>query len=112
YESYVEQLIDRPSRTESRIIPAVYRLEERQELVTPARTEWVTVPATWRTVASFYAAAPDALGGVRLATRGGRLLVANGTGGSVSLTEYTDFDHPPLSLPPTDPARAFGVFVG
>ena len=69
-------------------------------------------PATWRPVASFYAAAPDALGGVRLAARGGRLLVANGTGGSVSLTEYTDFDHPPLSLPPTDPARAFGVFVG
>jgi len=61
YESYVEQLIDRPSRTESRIIPAVYRLEERQELVTPARTERVTVPATWRTVTETVVVRPESI---------------------------------------------------
>ncbi len=50
YENYVEQIIDRPARTETRIIPAVYGEELRQVLVREERTEYITLPATYRTV--------------------------------------------------------------
>jgi hypothetical protein len=50
YESYTEQIIDIPGRTETRVIPAVYGEEVRQVLVREERVEYITVPATYRTV--------------------------------------------------------------
>ncbi|MDB5469857.1 MAG: hypothetical protein JWR84_1417 [Caulobacter sp.] len=50
YESYVEQIIDRPGRVETRVIPAVYGEEVQQLLVREERTEYITLPATYRTV--------------------------------------------------------------
>lgn len=50
YEAFVEQILDRPGRTETRVIPAVYRDEVRRELVRAERVESVTVPAAYRTV--------------------------------------------------------------
>lgn len=50
YESYSEQIIDSPSRVETRVIPAVYGEEVQQVLVREERTEYITVPATYRTV--------------------------------------------------------------
>lgn len=49
YEDFLEQVIDRPGRTERRVVPAVYRDELRQELVRAERVETVTVPATYKT---------------------------------------------------------------
>lgn len=50
YETYSEQIIDIPGRTETRVIPAVYGEEVRQVLVREERVEYITVPATYRTV--------------------------------------------------------------
>ncbi|NBB16991.1 hypothetical protein GVN21_16620 [Caulobacter sp. SLTY] len=50
YESYTEQIVDIPGRTETRVIPAVYGEEVRQVLVREERVEYITVPATYRTV--------------------------------------------------------------
>lgn len=50
YESYTEQIIDRPERVETRVIPAVYGEEMREVLVREERVEYVTVPASYRTV--------------------------------------------------------------
>lgn len=51
YETFEEQVLDRPGRTERRVIPAVYREDLRQELVCAEHEETVTIPATYRTVA-------------------------------------------------------------
>jgi hypothetical protein len=50
YESYTEQIIDMPGRTETRVIPAVYGNEIRQVVVREERIEYITVPATYRTI--------------------------------------------------------------
>lgn len=50
YQDVVEQVVDRPGHTESRVIPAVYRDEMRQELVRPEHVETFTVDCTYRTV--------------------------------------------------------------
>ena len=50
YESFLEQVLDRPGRTGTRTVPAVYREEVRRELVCAERVETFTVPATYRTV--------------------------------------------------------------
>ena len=50
YESYTEQIIDRPGRVETRVIPAVYGEEVQSVLVREERTEYITLPATYRTV--------------------------------------------------------------
>lgn len=50
YESYTEQIVDSPARTETRVIPAVYGEEVQQVLVREERTEYITLPATYRTV--------------------------------------------------------------
>lgn len=50
YESYTEQIIDSPARTETRVIPAVYGEEVQQVLVREERTEYITLPATYKTV--------------------------------------------------------------
>lgn len=50
YESYTEQIVDRPERIETRIVPAVYGEEVQQVLVREERVEYVTLPATYRTV--------------------------------------------------------------
>ncbi|RYF93741.1 MAG: hypothetical protein EON95_07875 [Caulobacteraceae bacterium] len=50
YESYNEEIIDRPSRVETRVVPAVYGEELRQVLVREERVEYITLPATYRTV--------------------------------------------------------------
>lgn len=50
YESYTEQIVDAPQRTETRVIPAVYGEEVQQVLVREERVEYITVPATYKTV--------------------------------------------------------------
>ena len=50
YESYSEQIIDIPGRTETRVIPAVYGEELREVIVREERTEFITVPATYKTI--------------------------------------------------------------
>lgn len=50
YESYSEQIVDRPERIETRVIPAVYGEEIREVLVREERVEYITVPASYRTV--------------------------------------------------------------
>ena len=50
YESYTEQIVDSPARTETRVIPAVYGEELQQVLVREERVEYITMPATYRTV--------------------------------------------------------------
>jgi hypothetical protein len=50
YESYSEQIIDVPGRTETRVIPAVYGEELRQVIVREERTEFITIPATYKTI--------------------------------------------------------------
>lgn len=61
YESYAEQVIDRPSRTQTQVVPAVYRYEARQELLQEGRTELITLPATYRTVTETIVVRPESL---------------------------------------------------
>jgi hypothetical protein len=88
----------------------------RGEIVTApaAQSSHVRVidPATGGGLASFFAAAPTALGGARLAVRSGKLLVGNGPGDPVLLREFASLTEPPAFLAPIDPTRAYGVFVG
>lgn len=50
YQTVLEQIIDSPGRTGTRVVPAIYGEEVRQELVSPERVEAWAVPATYRTV--------------------------------------------------------------
>jgi hypothetical protein len=50
YESYTEQIVDAPGRTETRVIPAVYGMQSQQIIVREERTEYITIPATYKTV--------------------------------------------------------------
>jgi hypothetical protein len=49
-ETYQEQIVDTPERTEIRVIPAVFADKIEQIVVREARTEYTTVAATYRTV--------------------------------------------------------------
>lgn len=54
----------------------------------------------------------NSMAGVRLAVLGGGLLVGNGYGTTVRLDRYDGLNANPESLPPDDPLRAYGIFVG
>ncbi len=69
-------------------------------------------PQGGSTLASFFAASPQAPGGIRLGIRDGKLLVGNGPGSAVSVREYANFTDPPNVLSPNLPGRVFGLFVG
>ena len=62
--------------------------------------------------ASFFAGPLDRSTGVRLAIRAGQLLVGNGTGVRVSVRTYSGLSLDEAALPPDEPGRAYGVFVG
>ncbi len=50
YESYTEQIIDAPGRTETRVIPAVYGMQTKQIVIREERIEYITIPATYKTI--------------------------------------------------------------
>lgn len=50
YESYTEQIVDKPGRTETRVIPAVYGMQTQQIIVREERVEYITIPATYKTI--------------------------------------------------------------
>lgn len=50
YESYTEQIVDAPGRTETRVIPAVYGMQTKQIVVREERIEYITIPATYKTI--------------------------------------------------------------
>lgn len=54
----------------------------------------------------------NTLAGVRLAVTGDALLVGNGYGATVRLDAYSSLNANPIAIPPDDPLRAYGIFVG
>ncbi|MBX9580230.1 MAG: SGNH/GDSL hydrolase family protein [Gemmataceae bacterium] len=62
--------------------------------------------------ASYFAGPEDGGAGVRLAIRGGRLLVGSGVGAAVSVRAYPGLSAETEYLPPDEPGRAYGIFVG
>lgn len=50
YESYTEQIVDAPARTETRVIPAVYGMQTKQVVIREERVEYITIPATYKTI--------------------------------------------------------------
>jgi hypothetical protein len=92
----------------------------RDELVTARATGGSTV-SIWnsrtdsilRTIAP---RSPNPAAGVRLAFAAAgstdELLVGNGTGTALELQAFTGVNASPIELPPSDPTRAYGIFVG
>lgn len=50
FESYTEQIVDKPGRTETRVIPAVYGMQTKQVIIREERVEYITIPATYKTI--------------------------------------------------------------
>jgi len=50
YQTYTEQVVERPARSETRITPAVMREQEQRIVDVDAHVELRTVPATYKTI--------------------------------------------------------------
>jgi hypothetical protein len=69
-------------------------------------------PKSSTVFADFFAGPSGSIAGVRLAFEANELLVGNGPGNAVSVTGYRGSFTDMEQLPPMDPQRAYGIFVG